>query len=337
MKEQRQTPPNEFPHQRINALQTWITQGFEAWSAPLPGMLLLTGPAACGTTTLLSAWIERHPQRSPYDPTEDEDDLFPLPSARGSGPSVPRPITPRMFTAIHRETPMQCARRLCEIAGSPTSARRADEGWRAAAFALRPSDLLIIDQAERLSLTLLQCLQGYLFEPRVCSLLLVGTPALCTTLERDPSLVSRVLAATTFEDLSHHDPGVILPAITAKAQSAPSLSLDLPCASCMLLTRPRLPDFQDRCRKRSNHGDMWGIYGNSRRMLGTVAGCVGNRHIYPSPCLLYLRLLHFSQQEHTGDCYDDRNIHPPDACRTRWLVRHSCQGWRRGNSGGRCP
>ena len=54
MKEQRQTPPNAFTQQRIDAFQTWITQCFEVWLAPLPGMLLLTGPAACGKTTLLT-------------------------------------------------------------------------------------------------------------------------------------------------------------------------------------------------------------------------------------------------------------------------------------------
>ena len=92
---------------------------------------------------------------------------------------------------------MQCARRLSEVVGSSTSARSADEGWRDAAFSLGRSDLLIIDQAERLSLMLLQCLQCSLYEPRVCSLLLVGTAAL----ECDPSLFAHVLAATTFDQL----------------------------------------------------------------------------------------------------------------------------------------
>jgi hypothetical protein len=198
--------PNEIP-QQIDAFQTLITQCFQAWPsmpAPLPGLLLLTGPAACGKTTLLTAWINNHPKRSPYDPDDDDDGLFPLPSARGSGPPqppLPRPITPLLFTAIHRETPMQCARRLSEVAGSVPSARSADEGWRDTAFSLGHTDLLIVDQAERLSLTLLQCLQCYLFEPRVCSLLLVGTPTLHSTLQRDPSLTARILRTTTFEDM----------------------------------------------------------------------------------------------------------------------------------------
>ena len=80
MKDHQQTPPNEFTQQRIDTLHTWITHCFEAYPAPLPGMLLLTGPAACGKTTLLTAWMKHRPQRSPYDPDEDDDDLFDLSS-----------------------------------------------------------------------------------------------------------------------------------------------------------------------------------------------------------------------------------------------------------------
>ena len=79
--------------------------------------------------------------------------------------------------------------------GWDPSTRITTELWNEAARALTYNsvNLLIIDQAEQLSLILAQCIRSYLFDEQICTLLLVGSSALMTTLHRDPALESRIL------------------------------------------------------------------------------------------------------------------------------------------------
>lgn len=180
---------------RTEHFNSWLMDYLKLSSSPLPGMLVLEGPPGSGKTTLLNEWFDLHGARR-GDPVTSRT-LRPHFPQDDPSPS----LVAQLFTAVHGETPTQCSRRLIEELGSQPLSRSATDLWREAADHLKYKiDLLIIDQAERFSLILCQCVRDYLFDQRVCSLLLVGSARLLTTLQRDPSITSRVFARHTITD-----------------------------------------------------------------------------------------------------------------------------------------
>jgi hypothetical protein len=182
---------------RVTHFHDWIASYHRYFSSPLPGPLVIVGPAGSGKTTLLNEWLASLTALDPYPI---------LPAQRHFTPAdIPSPsLLAHRFVARQRETPAQVARRLSEDLGFQPSARSATDLWREAADFLQSAslDLLIIDQAERLSLSVCQCVRD-LFDQHICSLLLVGSPSLITMLHRDPALTSRVFDWRTITDFDH--------------------------------------------------------------------------------------------------------------------------------------
>ena len=173
---------------RITNFHNWITTLLQVYPAPLPGMLVLEGAPGSGKTLLVQEWL----------------------------PSLPTQKTSPAISAHHisakkQETPAQFARRLAEDLGWSPSARSTSELWNEAATTLNytPVDLLIIDQAEHLSLILAQCIRSYLFDDHTCALLLIGSSSLRTTLQRDPALEGRVFAWRTITDFDSPNNSII--------------------------------------------------------------------------------------------------------------------------------
>lgn len=163
-----------------------IEPGYPPRKAPLSGMLLIEGPTSSGKTTLVKEWVASLAERNALAPEPERIDFYPA-------------TTPRLttwtctFTARRSETPAQVARRLIdEREGSP-QARSTSGLWQEAASYLRAFDVLIVDQAERLSLVACQCINDYLFETAVCSILLVASEAFSSLiLRQDPALAQRI-------------------------------------------------------------------------------------------------------------------------------------------------
>ncbi len=164
---------------------------------PHPARLLVVeGPAGSGKTTLLQAWLTILGLSGAHIPPLS---LRPHLLSQTSEALPPAIHTTR---ALHRETPAQFARRLREELGKPpATARSAQQLWQQVRDDLSaiPVPLLVIDQAERLSLQLCQYLFEYLFEQHACSLLLMGTPVLSATLARDPSFSHHIFASHTID------------------------------------------------------------------------------------------------------------------------------------------
>ncbi|GHO63798.1 hypothetical protein KSC_026900 [Ktedonobacter sp. SOSP1-52] len=173
---------------RITNFHTWITTLLQFHPSPLPGMLVLEGPPGSGKTLLVQEWLTSL-------------------STQKASPA----ITAHHILAKKQETPAQFARRLAEDLEWFPSARSTSELWNEAARALTYNsvNLLIIDQAEQLSLMLAQCIRSYLFDDQICTLLLVGSSALMTTLHRDPALEGRVLPWHTITDFDSPNNSII--------------------------------------------------------------------------------------------------------------------------------
>jgi hypothetical protein len=184
---------------RVTHFHDWITSYHLHFSSPLPGLLVIIGSAGSGKTTLLNEWLASLTTLDPYPI---------LPAQRRFTPAdIPSPsLLAHRFVARQRETPAQVARRLSEDLGFHPSARSATDLWREATDFLQEAslNLLIIDQAERFSLAVCQCVRDYLFDQHICSLLLVGALPLITRLHSDPALASRVFDWRTITDFDHH-------------------------------------------------------------------------------------------------------------------------------------
>jgi hypothetical protein len=120
----------------------WITALLQLHPSSLSGMLVLEGSPGSGKTLLLEEWLT---SLTTHDPSPA--------------------ISAHHILAKKQETPAQFARRLAQDLGWSSSARSTSELWNEAASALTYAsvDLLIIDQAEHLSLILAQCIRSYLF------------------------------------------------------------------------------------------------------------------------------------------------------------------------------
>jgi hypothetical protein len=174
----------------IPTLDTYIR--FYEWETHAPDsvFLLLTGEPRTGKTTLIEAWAEQY--HLPAPPTS-------LVRWYDDEPAEPKQAHAAiLFSGINHETPTQCARRFLQEHGQYPSARTAQNLWQEIADLLSSAQirLLIIDQAERLSLSICQYLQDYIYERTACSLLLVGTPDVLPTLARDASLYQRIHSCT---------------------------------------------------------------------------------------------------------------------------------------------
>lgn len=178
---------------RVSTFHLWMVENLEQQHVPSSRLFVLEGLAGNGKTALITQWLA----------TLSPDDPFPLsPGQRVFFPGNPPTLLAHIFTARTQETPTQMSRRLIEELGHHPLARSAADLWSEAVSHLRTDGvhLIIVDQAERLSLLLCLYLQEYLLDQHCCPLLLVGTPTLSRTIRRDPTLASRVFDWHTITD-----------------------------------------------------------------------------------------------------------------------------------------
>jgi hypothetical protein len=178
---------------KAEQLEAWLTQITQRL---LPAIFVVLGPAQSGKSAMIQTWKERYTPASLLPPGQH--------SLAVSHHDLLSP-TASLCSGIDGETPTQCARRLLEDLGHQPMSRSAHDLWQELGDTLKASNiyLIIFDQAERLSLTICQCIQNYLYEHAQRSIFFIGSPALRTTLQRDPSLESRVLAWRTMDQLDH--------------------------------------------------------------------------------------------------------------------------------------
>jgi GTPase SAR1 family protein len=159
---------------KAEQLEAWLTQITQRL---LPAIFVVLGPAQSGKTTMIQAWKERYTPASLLPPDQHTLTV-----------SHNKPPTAYLCSGIDGETPVQCARRLLEDLGYQPMSRSAHDLWQELGDILKANNiyLIIFDQAERLSLPVCQCIRSYLYDRAQRSIFFIGSPALRTTLQRDP-------------------------------------------------------------------------------------------------------------------------------------------------------
>ncbi len=154
-----------------------ITQLLVAPARRTACMTVLVGPQGSGKTSLVRLWKESLQELE--------------------GASRPRVL---YSIAQARETPKQfCLRLLREMGREPSGGDVHELMDELGATLRTTSDLLIIDQAERMALLTAQYLRSYAFDKWGDSLCFVGRPALETLLRSDPYIEDRVGAWHSIE------------------------------------------------------------------------------------------------------------------------------------------
>jgi DNA polymerase III delta prime subunit len=185
--------------QQLERRQSDGRKFFPKQKRALPGLLILEGPAGCGKTTLIQEWLA-----SLLPPGA----LTIPPAQRIFLPEEANQPTLRVHSFAPRrgETPFQTANRLQQELGGTPFGRTTTECWQTVASTVKNAqlDLLIVDQAERISADLGAHFLDY-FPQANCSLLLVGADPRLTALISHPALEARIFCQRTMADFEQQE------------------------------------------------------------------------------------------------------------------------------------